>query len=38
VSEGADPAGGSPAQFRDFVQREHEKWRAVVLESGATAD
>jgi tripartite-type tricarboxylate transporter receptor subunit TctC len=38
VSEGADPAGGSPAQFRDFVQREYEKWRAVVLESGATVE
>ena len=33
VSEGADPAGGSPAQFRDFVQREYEKWRVVVRES-----
>ena len=38
VSEGADPAGGSPAQFRDFVQREHEKWRDVVRQSGATVD
>ena len=38
VNEGADPAGGSPAQFRDFVQREYEKWRAVVLESGATVE
>jgi tripartite-type tricarboxylate transporter receptor subunit TctC len=34
VREGADPAGGSPAQFRDFVQREYEKWRVVVIESG----
>jgi len=38
VSEGADPAGGSPAQFRDFVQREHEKWRDVVRQSGATVE
>jgi tripartite-type tricarboxylate transporter receptor subunit TctC len=38
VREGADPAGGSPAQFRDFVQREYEKWRVVVRDSGATAD
>jgi len=38
VREGADPAGGSPAQFRDFVQREYEKWRVVVIESGATVE
>ena len=38
VSEGADPAGGTPAQFRDFVQREYEKWRVVVRESGATVE
>jgi tripartite-type tricarboxylate transporter receptor subunit TctC len=38
VSEGADPVGGTPAQFRDFVQREYEKWRVVVRESGARVD
>jgi len=38
VREGADPIGGSPAQFRDFVQREYEKWRVVVRESGATVE
>jgi tripartite-type tricarboxylate transporter receptor subunit TctC len=38
VREGADPAGGSPAQFRDFVQREYERWRAVVRESGASVE
>jgi tripartite-type tricarboxylate transporter receptor subunit TctC len=38
VREGADPVGGSPQQFGQFVQREYEKWRAVVRESGATAD
>jgi tripartite-type tricarboxylate transporter receptor subunit TctC len=38
VRQGADPVGGSPAQFAQFVQREFEKWRAIVRESGATAD
>jgi tripartite-type tricarboxylate transporter receptor subunit TctC len=37
IKEGADPAGGSPEQFGQFTQREFEKWRAVVKESGATA-
>ena len=38
VREGADPAGGTPQQFGQFVQREFEKWRHVVRESGATAE
>ena len=38
VKEGADPAGGSPEQFAQFVQREYEKWRLVVRESGAIAE
>ncbi len=38
IKEGADPAGGSPQQFAQFVQREFEKWRVVVKESGATAE
>jgi tripartite-type tricarboxylate transporter receptor subunit TctC len=38
IKEGADPAGGSPQQFAQFVQREFEKWRTVVRESGATAE
>ena len=37
IKEGADPAGGTPEQFGQFVQREFEKWRVVVKESGATA-
>jgi tripartite-type tricarboxylate transporter receptor subunit TctC len=36
VKEGADPVGGTPQQFAQFVQRETEKWRQVVRESGAT--
>ncbi len=38
VKEGADPISGTPQQFGQFVQREFEKWRAVVRESGATAE
>jgi tripartite-type tricarboxylate transporter receptor subunit TctC len=38
IKEGADPVGGTPAQFGQFVQREHDKWRTVVRESGATAN
>lgn len=38
IKEGADPVGGSPQQFGAFTQREFEKWRGVVRESGATAD
>ncbi len=38
IKEGADPVGGSPQQFGQFVQREFEKWRTVVRESGAVAE
>ena len=38
IKEGADPAGGTPAEFAAFVQREFEKWRVVVRESGAVVD
>ena len=38
IKEGADPVGGTPQQFAQFVQREFEKWRVVVRESGATAE
>ena len=38
VREGADPVGGSPKQFAQFIQKEYEKWRAVVRESGAVAE
>ena len=38
VAQGADPAGGTPAQFGQFTQREHDKWRVIVRESGARAE
>ena len=38
IKEGADPVGGTAQQFGAFVQREFEKWRVVVRESGAVAE
>jgi len=38
VAQGRDPVGGAPAQFAQFVQREYEKWRVIVRESGARAE
>ncbi len=38
VREGADPVGGSPAQFGQFVQKEYDKWKVIVRDSGATAE
>ena len=35
IREGADPVGGTPAEFGQFVQREYEKWKPIVRESGA---
>ena len=38
VREGADPVGGSPAQFGQFTQKEYDKWKVIVRDSGATAE
>ena len=38
IKEGADPVGGTPQQFEQFVQREFQKWRVVVRESGAKVE
>jgi tripartite-type tricarboxylate transporter receptor subunit TctC len=38
IAQGADPVVGTPAEFGQFVQREFEKWKLVVRESGATAE
>ena len=37
ISEGADPVGGTPEFFKDFIQQEYVKWKKVVLASGASA-
>ena len=38
IQEGADPVGGSPEQFGQFVRKESTKWKAIVEASGATAE
>jgi tripartite-type tricarboxylate transporter receptor subunit TctC len=38
IREGADPIGGTPEQFGSFTQREFEKWKVVVQQSGATQE
>jgi tripartite-type tricarboxylate transporter receptor subunit TctC len=38
IAEGADPVGGSPEQFKNFIAAEFKKWSVVVKESGATAE
>lgn len=38
IREGADPVGGTPEQFGKFTRQEYEKWKAIVRESGATAE
>ncbi len=38
IREGADPAGGTPEQFAQFVQKEFEKWKIIVRDSKATAE
>jgi tripartite-type tricarboxylate transporter receptor subunit TctC len=37
VFAGADPVGGSPEQFKKFIDSEFKKWQVVVKDSGATA-
>ena len=38
IREGADPVGGTPEQFSQFVKKEYEKWKLVVRQSGATSE
>ena len=38
IHEGANPVGGTSAMLGQFTQKEFEKWRTVVRESGATAE
>ena len=38
VQEGADPVGGTAAQYAAFIKDEHDKWKAVVKASGAVAE
>jgi len=35
VADGSEPASNSPAEFRDFMNRDLSKWTRLVKESGA---
>jgi len=32
IREGADPVGGTPQAFADFIRAEYEKWRVIVAQ------
>ncbi len=38
VREGADPVGGSAEQFGRFTRAEHDKWKRIVQQSGASVE
>jgi tripartite-type tricarboxylate transporter receptor subunit TctC len=38
AEQGADPAGGTPAEFEAFIRRETTRWGEVIREAGVTAD
>jgi tripartite-type tricarboxylate transporter receptor subunit TctC len=38
VREGADPVGGTAAQFGQFTRAEHDKWKLIVQQSGASVE
>jgi len=38
LAQGAEPAGGSAADFARFVQAEHDKWARVIQQAGIKAE
>ncbi len=38
ATEGADPAPMTPAQFRDLIARENERFRVLVARAGIKPD
>jgi len=38
LNEGAEPVGGTPAQFATFIRQEHAKWAGLVKKFDATAN
>jgi len=37
IQQGADPMPGSSEQFRDFIKEEHDRWKEILIESGAVS-
>ncbi|WP_183034677.1 tripartite tricarboxylate transporter substrate-binding protein [Cupriavidus sp. UME77] len=37
-AQGAEPMGGTPAQYHDLIHKEYLRWTKVVKETGATAN
>lgn len=38
TDEGAEFAGGTPAEFSSFLKVEQERWKKVVTEAGIKAE
>lgn len=38
LHEGAEPVGGTPAQFASFIRAEHDKWAALVRKFAPSAN
>ncbi len=38
VHEGADPIGGTPEQYKAFIKSEYDRWKTIVIESGAASN
>lgn len=37
IHEGADPIGGTPEEYKAFIKSEYDRWKTIVIESGAVA-
>jgi tripartite-type tricarboxylate transporter receptor subunit TctC len=38
AAEGSTPMGGTPTQFADYIQAEHQKWGALIREANIKLD
>jgi tripartite-type tricarboxylate transporter receptor subunit TctC len=38
VDDGSEPVGSSPAEFRDFMSADLDKWARLVKQSGAKSE